>query len=406
MVATNFLHMKIGNITYHFIIYKSKINSKGKVPIYCRLRKDCSDLWVSTSIKISPKDYDSQREEIIAGPLINRKIFEAWKHKLQSVLLKSFTENSDISLLEVKEFVVGRRKKKSPVGILEVFSHHNNKVYKLIDKEYTKSTYDKYKLIYKQVEDFFREKYNKKDLSFRTIGLHHLIEFEDYLLLDRNLKQITVNKSIQRLKKIVKYAMGHDWLDKDPWILYKQKAVHTPIIYLSSEELDSLLKCSDGLIPKLERVKDLFIFQCFTGLGYAELAAFNTEDIYVIGNSSWIKLTRKKTGKTYTIPLLDPAIQILNKYNKVLPIISNQKYNMHLKDVAKHLKIEKKLTTHVARKTYASTILLGNNIPLKVASRLLAHSDSRVTEKHYAHIANTKLETEVEQLNKIYSSYL
>ncbi|MDA8972734.1 site-specific integrase, partial [bacterium] len=228
-------------------------------------------------------------------------------------------------------------------------------------------------------------------------------------LTERNLKQVSINKTIQRIKKITKYAMGHEWLDKDPFILHKSKAVHTDVIFLSPEELE-MVETFEFDSDRLNRVKDCFIFCCYTGLAYREMADLRANHIIKeYENKDWIKMKRKKTGKLLMIPILPKAESILKKYNNknyyfkdgaLLPIISNQRFNTNLKEIAKIIGINKKLSHHVARKTFASTVLLFNDVPMEIVSELLGHSDIKTTQKHYGKIVKKTVSKQVDQLTE------
>lgn len=394
--------MKIGSINFYFLVYKSKINKKGFAPIYCRISKDKTTKWLSTSIFVIPTEFNSRDQRLSSENPMVQQLFNAWKNKLEKYLLKVFVEDLDISLGEVALYMKGKIGSNKSLGILEIFLKHNENIKELVGKDYSIRTWEKYQLILNQVHSFITEVYKAKDISIKKVSMKHLIEFEEYLLITRGLKRITVNKSIQRLKKIIRYAIGHEWLEKDPWMLHKSKSVQIEIRYLSKEEVDKLL-VAKNLSPKLNRAKDCFLFQCFTGLGYAELKAFTKECLVLRENILWIKMRRQKTKNVVKVPVLPPAKKILDKYDSMLPVISNQKYNKYLKEVASELGIKTNLTIHLARKTFTTTVLLENNIPLKVASRLLAHTTTKTTEKHYAEISSGLLREHIKKLNKIYN---
>jgi integrase len=177
--------------------------------------------------------------------------------------------------------------------------------------------------------------------------------------------------------------------------------VITNIVYLTKDQLH-VLETATIISEKLAKVRDCFIFSCYSGLAYAEIAAITNDNIVVKNNINWITMKRKKTQRSFLIPMLPPALAIWDKYEANLPVLSNQKYNKNLKELATLLNLNVNLTTHLARKTFTTTVLLGNNIPLKVASTLLGHSNTRITEKHYAEVTNDLLEQHVESLFDIF----
>ena len=192
-------------------------------------------------------------------------------------------------------------------------------------------------------------------------------------------------------------------MDKDPFMLFKAKRVKKGIVFLTKEELDSLEKYEFSQ-TRLQFVKNLFVFCCYTGLPYIEL--MNLKHSHIINGfdgNKWIKTKRVKTSKDLSIPLLPKALRIINYYTEddyVFPRISNQKYNSYLKEIASVLGTEKNLTTHIARKTFATTVLLYNDVPMEIVSELLGHSNMNITQAHYGKIIQKKVSEEMITLSK------
>jgi len=393
--------MKIGSVHFSFFLYKTKINKHGLAPIYCRLIQNDKEKFISTSIRVPPENFIKATSSIEGFDESLNEVLASFKIKLQRILLSIYNNDEQASLQEIVSLLKGESRSKISLGFLDACEQHNIMIKKLIGKEYSIRTYEKYHLIYRQVEQFFKHAYKVQDVSLKDIGIKHLVEFEEYLLIERKLKQVTANKSIQRLKKIIKFAMGHEWLDKNPWLLHQTKSVHIEIKYLSSVELNKILY-STIKNDKIKRAKDCFVFQCFTGLGYSELKSLTKEHIEEKDGLLWLHLIRHKTKRKIIVPILPPARRILESYDFVLPVISNQNYNKHLKILAKIISTETNITSHLARKTFTTTVLLENNIPLKVASRLLAHTTTKTTEKHYAEINSGLLKEHIEKLSKKY----
>ena len=228
-------------------------------------------------------------------------------------------------------------------------------------------------------------------------------DFEYYLKVEKKQAQITINKSIQRFRKPVKVAVAEGYLDKDPFMLYKTKSAKKEVVFLSVEEL-KILEGYEFSQPRLEDVKNMFIFCCYTGLAYAEMSALKSKHITIgFDDLKWIRMERKKTGKFINIPLFPQALKILKLYEKeayLLPVISNQRFNSYLKEIAAIIGIEKRLTHHTARKTFASTVLLYNNVPMEIVSELLGHSNMSITQKYYGKIVMKKVSEEVKKLNR------
>jgi site-specific recombinase XerD len=196
---------------------------------------------------------------------------------------------------------------------------------------------------------------------------------------------------------MIKLAVANDYILKDPFILHKNPKPKKEIIYLTPTELKEL-QVYKFASKRLEQVKDMFVFCCYTGLAYNEMAKLEAVHIEVgFDGFDWIKMIRDKTNKEIAIPLLPDAIKILDKYknsklkdNKLLPIISNQNFNTYIKEVAEIVGIQKNLTHHLARKTFATTILLYNDVPMEIVSELLGHSEMSITQAHYGKVVNPK----------------
>jgi integrase/recombinase XerD len=183
-------------------------------------------------------------------------------------------------------------------------------------------------------------------------------------------------------------------LDRDPFILHKSKTVRNTVIFLTTAELKTL---EESVLQqkRLSIIQDLFIFCCYTGLAYIEMAHLSKQNIQIgFDNVNWIQMKREKTQRQISIPILPKAQEIIEKYatdnNLVFPSISNQKFNSYLKEIADVTGIEKRLTHHIAMKTFASTVLLYNDVPMEIVSELLGHSNMIITQESYGKVVQKK----------------
>ena len=187
--------------------------------------------------------------------------------------------------------------------------------------------------------------------------------------------------------------------------MYKPKRYKKEVIYLTQEELKKI-ENHQFAQKRLQQVKDMFIFCCYTGLAFAEMSYLKQKHIITgFDGNLWISMYRKKTGKEFSIPLLDKPIEIIRKYrydnkNLLLPKISNQKFNSYIKEICEILGIEKKISHHIARKTFATTVLLYNDVPMEIVSALLGHSNISITQDHYAKVVQKKISEQMKNLNK------
>ena len=240
--------------------------------------------------------------------------------------------------------------------------------------------------------------YKRKDVKLKDLDLKFIKDLEYFFKIDLKLKQATVYRSIQRVKKIIQFAIAENYLKKDPFHLYKNKKYKTVIVYLTDEELKRLEKHTFSQV-RLQQVKDLFVFCCYTGLAYTEMTTLTTNNIEVgFDGNEWIQMIRKKTNRVISIPVLPKAKEILEKYENELPKISNQKFNSYLKEISALLSIDKKLTHHIARKTFATTVLLYNDVPMEIVSELLGHSNVKVTQASYAKVVQQSVSKEMKKV--------
>lgn len=287
--------------------------------------------------------------------------------------------------------------------LLEVFKLHNERMDKLVGVEYANSTYSKFIEAKKHTANFIKFQYSKSDMLLESIKPTFLTDFDYYLKSELGHKQITVNKTIQRVRKIIKLALAERYLQNDPFILYKPKKCKTKVVFLTSEELIRL-ENYEFAQSRLSQVRDMFVFCCYTGLAYAEMNILSEKNVIKgFDGNLWIDMYRQKTQSKISVPLLPKALEILDKYNEVksssiLPVISNQKFNSYLKEIAVIVGIDKRLTHHIARKTFASTVLLFNNVPMEIVSELLGHSSIKVTQESYGKVVQRKISVEMEKL--------
>ncbi len=250
-----------------------------------------------------------------------------------------------------------------------------------------------------------------KDMPLRSINPQFIRDFEHYLKTVRNCGHNTTVKYIRNFRKIIRLALANDWIKRDPFrnITYRLKEVYRA--YLSDPELSMLIN-KEFSIERLARVRDIFVFCCFTGLAFSDVKNLTRENITIgLNGHKWLKTKRKKTGNSSEIPLCEVPLAIIKKYEndpvcltegKLLPVNSNQKMNAYLKEIADILDINKKLTTHTARHTFATTVTLTHGVSMEAVSRMLGHSNLYTT-KQYARIVDTLVLDEMKKIKQYYN---
>lgn len=311
-----------------------------------------------------------------------------------------------INANDIIEHLQGKSSKTKP-QLLEEFKEHNDEILSLAEiKEYSMGTYERYKIALHHVTEFIQVKYNLSDIDFNKLNFEFIRNYELYLKTVRRCSSNTALKYIAYLKTIVIRAVAKDIIDKDPFKLFKSKREKLNKKPLTTVELQRL-ENKQFNSSRLSTVRDIFVFQCYTGLCYIDVFQLKRMDIKQgIDGKLWIISNRQKSKASTDIPLLPNAINIIEKYkddpichkrNSVLPVKSNQKMNEYLKEIAELFGLPGNLNTHMARRTFGSTITLKNGVPIHIVKKMMGHSSVRQTEE-YAITAEESVAIEMQNL--------
>lgn len=379
-----------------FIISKSRIRKDGKAPLFCRLTYLEKRKQFSTGLFVNPHNWNNAQQEIEPpnedSKFINSQL-SLIKNQLNQVFLYLQINNIEFTIADVYNKFIGSSSK-NELGVLEVYTLYNTRIEKLIGSDLKRVTYNKYIESFNHLKSFLKAHFKSNDYKLKDLKLNFLNEYEYYLKTQKNLEQSTINKAIQRFRKVIQFALEQEYIDRNPFIGYKAKRLMKEVVYLTDIELADLEQY-DFNQERLQQVKDMFVFCCYTGLAFKEMSSLKSEHLMIgFDGNDWIKMNREKTSKSLMIPLLPTAHDIINKYKTdelLLPIISNQRFNSYLKEIAEVIGLKKNLTHHIARKTFASTVLLFNDVPMEIVSELLGHSKLSTTQDYYAKIVNKKV---------------
>lgn len=280
---------------------------------------------------------------------------------------------------------------------------------KELKQEYSKPTVIKYTNTKLRVGEFIKQKYGRHDMFLYELDYDFIADFETFLKTNYNNGQTTCYKHYQRFTRIIRVALQKGHLHKYPFTGYSIKLPKKTVEYLTMEEIQRIQNTTFG-VERLEIVKDLFIFSCYCGLAYMEVANLTAENLYTGNdNETWLRMVRQKTKKEFRIPLLPEALKIIHKYknhrlskarNKLLPVPSNQKLNAYLAEIQDIVGITKKLHFHLARKSFSVSVILGNSLPIETLSHLLGHSSIKVTIDAYSGITDSKISRDFKELRK------
>jgi integrase/recombinase XerD len=391
-------------VTILFVISGVKTNSKGLCPLYCRLTLNKERKQFSTGLFVNPNYWKNKLQKVSVEDtnhkFINAQI-EQVQIKINNIVLVFQLQDGDCTLDNIYNKFIGVEIKRKEY-ILSYYKQYLAKIKKLVGLEIKENTYSKFVYVGNHLEAFLKWKFQKADYPLEELSLQFLDDFGYYLKTEKKQEQITINKTIQRLRTPIKQAISEGYLDRDPFILHKSKTVRKTVIFLSTAELKTL----EGAVFQQKRltvIQDLFIFCCYTGLAYIEMAHLSKLNIQIgFDDVKWIQMKREKTQRQISIPILPKAQEIIEKYstesNRIFPSISNQKFNSYLKEIADITGIEKRLTHHIARKTFASTVLLYNDVPMEIVSELLGHSNMLITQESYGKVVQRKVSEEMKKL--------
>jgi len=293
-------------------------------------------------------------------------------------------------------------------SLLEVFKYHNEEMKGLIGKGIASGTYKRYVVMLGKLERFLKEKYRKSDILLSELKYKFISDFEYFLKTHDNLEHNTCIRYLKILKKIANLSVKNEWMLRNPFQGFKCVANEVDREVLTEEEVHRLL---DKKFPskRLEEVRDIFVFSCYTGYAYSEVLALTPDHIGIgLDGEKWIFIHRRKTDNRSNVMLLPVALQLIEKYKnhpeclhggRLFPVKSNQKYNDYLKEIAAMCDINKRLTTHTARHTFATTITLANDVPIESVSSMLGHKSIRTTQI-YAKVLQKKVSNDMKKLRK------
>ena len=390
-----------------FYIKKSKANLQGYTNIYLRITIDGKRAECSINRKVHTDLWDSRSQKALGNSSENQEInreIDFIRNKIYTIEQKFQRDGTTYTATQLRDVYLGKDKTKKM--LLEIFQEHNDEVDSLIGKDFAAGTAERYRTCKKHVADFIKKKYKKNDIPVQDVDHKFITGLEYYFKTTRKCAHNSAIKYITNFKKIIRIAHANDWIDKDPFLHWKGKLKIVEREFLTEEEIQKIIDL-DLKMERLDQVRDIFIFCCFTGLAYADVKKLNRGDI-VLGadGEEWVKTKRSKTDTRSNIPILPIAKTIIEKYKDnelliekdlVLPVLSNQKMNAYIKEIATLAGITKNLTFHLARHTFATTVTLTNGVPIESVSKMLGHTNLKTTQ-HYAKILDMKVSKDMEIL--------
>lgn len=385
---------------------RSKKTTDGDVYMRITVKNKRSDISISRKIdfgKWSPKSEKALGKSPEATEL--NDYINVLRNKIRKIHQGLVEKDFEITLKSILEEFKGENKPR-PKMTLKVFKEHNEQMDRLSDRSISKSTAKRYWTCFNHVEQFIHEEYKTHDYPMNEINHHFIAKFEYFLKTKRECNHNSALKYVNNFKKIIRIALANQWMDRDPFYNYKVQFEPVEREFLNEEEVQMLIN-KDLHMDRLKLVRDMFVFSCYTGLAYSDVKKLSSADITKgIDGGKWIRIKRTKTKSLSSIPLLPVAEEIIERYQDhpevrkgdcILPVLSNQKSNAFLKEIAMMCGIRKPLTTHLARHTFATTITLTNGVSIESVSKMLGHKDLRTTQ-HYAKIVDRKISDDMKEL--------
>ena len=398
-------------ITLHFYAKSTKANANGLLPIYVRLTVDGKRLEFSTKKFVEKTKWSNELSKMKGTSEEARSInsyLDLMKAKVLEAQMELLHRNEALTIENFKSKILGTEERQRM--LVPIFQDHNNKIKELVGKEYAPGTLERYTTSLKHTIEFMQWKYSVSDIDITKIDHAFITDYEFWLRSVRNCANNTAVKYIKNFNKIIKICLANDWLDKNPFVNYKSKVKEVERVYLNEAEIQTIIE-KEFKTERLSLVRDIFLFSCFTGLAYIDVKNLTKSHIsYGIDGEQWIFTHRQKTESASKIPILPVTQMIIDKYenhpqclneDKLLPILSNQKMNAYLKEIAGVCEIDKELTFHIARHTFATTVTLTNGVPIESVSKMLGHKNLRTTQ-HYAKVLDRKVSDDMRILKEKY----
>jgi site-specific recombinase XerD len=392
-----------------FYAKKSKTKSNLRVPIYLRITVNGKRAEFSTGKDVEISKWSSAQNRL-KGNSEEARALNKYLDILQSNVLilenKLALSRESFGAIDIKNLLTGANTTER--YLIPIFEEHNSKIEKLLGKEYAPATLKNFKTCLAHLKEFLWKFHKKSDIDIQKLEPSFLNDFDFFLRSKPNINNNSAVKHTKNLSKILKLCYQNNWIEKDLVIFYKGKFQEVNVNFLSEKEIKTI-KNKDFIGSGLNIVRDIFIFSCYTGLAYIDIFNLTKEQITIdVDRNFWIRTNRQKTGTNSNIPLLPIAEEIIRKYEnhplvsnsgKLLPVFSNQKINEYLKTIADNCNINKKLTFHCARHTFATTITLSNNVPIESVSKMLGHKSIKTTQ-HYAKILDSKVSNDMNALKE------
>lgn len=395
-----------------YVIRKHRLLKNGEASIYLRITVNGEVADITTKRSVRPEMWD-QRRECSLGKLHRDKelnhYLETIKTRLYQIHREFEIDGKRIKAKALRDSFYGKDEDSKTLG--DVYREHNKKCRALIGIDYSRSTVEKFDTSLSHLIEYIQYQYGKDDILLSELNGQFVTDFDFYLKTVRKCQNNSSIKHLKNLKKVVRIALANDWIKKDPFFGIQFKHEETHVEFLTQEELEKIMN-KEFELPRLELVRDIFVFCSFTALAFIDVKNLTPDHLMKDNNGAlWIRKPRQKTGNMSNIPVLSVTKKLIDKYKDhpecikkgvLLPVLSNQKLNSYLKEIADLCGIKKKLTTHVARHTAATIVFLANNVSMENVAKILGHSSTKMTQ-HYAKVLDSSIMRDMSTVEKCFA---
>ena len=409
--------MKLSNECYfslNFMVRRSRPNKEGEFPILLRITMNGQRAELYTNRYVAPANWDASKGQSkgkTKKDLELNRYLDTIRTKICEIHNQLVMRDEMVNPDTLKKAFLGKLQK--PTMLCEAFRELNKKVKDRNERgDICEGTRLRWERCVKYLEEFLIDNQDVKDIPMKKLTSGMVDDFEHFLRIKKGCANNAAVRYIRYLKSVVRTGIANKWIDDDPFVGKRYVRTKPKREKLTETELQRIIELDLSELPRLDLVRDTFVFCCFTGLAFCDIKTLKRENIVndADGNA-WIRKPREKTGEMSIIPLLDIPQRIADKYaddpivkseGVVLPVLSNQKMNAYLKEIADLAKIKKPMTTHIARHTFAS-LSLSNHVPIESISKMLGHSDIKTTQI-YAKMQDRTVYEDMEAMRKKFNN--
>ncbi|UOE48663.1 site-specific integrase [Mucilaginibacter sp. SMC90] len=390
-----------------FYLKRPKSYQTGPMPIYMRITIDSKRTEITTGRECEPSQWIPSAGRMKGTKETVKSLnnyLDTLRAKIDDAHSAMIKAGDDITAESLKCRFLG--KEESPKMLIEIFENHNQKFGKLVGKENSKGTLSRYKISLSHTQRFLKWRFNLSDIPVKKVDHQFITDYDFWLRSERNCGNNSAVKYMRNFKKIITICLDNGWIDRNPFLKYKGKTKRVHRVCLEQDDLNRIAE-KNFSSARLEQIRDIFLFSCYTGLAYIDIKNLHREHLTNrYDGEIWIMTNRQKTDIPTRVPLLPQAIELIRKYEYhpkcantglLFPVPSNQKVNDYLKEIAELCKIKQTLTFHIARHTFATTITLANDVPIESVSVMLGHASIKTTQE-YAKVLNLKLSRDMSAL--------